>query len=114
MTTSRRKHARYAVALTAEIDAGAQTLGGTTHNVSMGGAAVIVPQAVVDGTHVRLTLIMTGDGVEDPEEDPLITDARVIWTAERDDGQTTVGLRFVEMAAGQSAHLGRFLEAIDA
>lgn len=61
---------------------------------------------------VQLALILTQDGIEDPNHEPLELQARVIWVAPHDGGGCMAGLRFVAVSAQQKAEIDRFLSAL--
>ena len=86
---------------------------GETRDVSSGGAKVQLDDAIEEGSSVALTLILTEDGIEDPNEDPFETEATVMWAAPTDTGGAMVGLRFGEMAGEQGRRLTRFLGALN-
>ena len=62
----KREHRRYRAAVTAEIEIDGDVVTGETRDMSVGGASAIVDNVVADGQQVALTLILTQDGVEDP------------------------------------------------
>jgi hypothetical protein len=108
---NRRKHARYAVAVAAELETSTDTLAGQTRDVSEGGASVMLDAALSEGSQLRLTLLLTQDGIEDPHEEPFETDATVSWAAPTDSGACLIGLRFAPPAPELLAKLKRFLAA---
>ena len=112
---NRRKHARYAVAVAAELEVSLQTSAdtfvGETRDVSEGGASVLLDAPLPEGSQVRLALLLTQDGVEDPHEEPFETEATVTWAAATDEGRCLVGLRFAPPAPSVLAKLKRFLAA---
>lgn len=109
---NRRQHTRYDAEVQAEIELEGDTLIGETRDISEGGVSVILPQPLDEGMHVELVLILTQDGIEDPNEEPFETRASVMWAAPTDDGQAMMGLRFEAVAGDQAARLGRFLSAL--
>jgi hypothetical protein len=115
MDHNRRKHTRFAVAIAAEIEAGGETLEAATRDLSEGGVSVLLPQrdadgpALAEGRSLSLTLILTQDGIEDPEETPFVGSASVMWSAPTDDGQALLGLRFAPLSASARARLQGFL-----
>ena len=74
--------------------------------------AVVLAQPVTEGSKVSLTLILTQDGIEDPDEDPFQTEASVMWAAPTDDDRLLVGLRYVAPPPAQVQRLKRFLAAV--
>jgi c-di-GMP-binding flagellar brake protein YcgR len=109
---NRRQHVRYNLAVTAEITSGDDTLIAETRDISVGGVSVLSSEALVEGSSVALSLILTQDGIEDPREEPLETRATVMWSAATESGATMVGLRFVQLSPEQRAHLERMLAAL--
>lgn len=109
---NRRAHKRYEAEVAAEIEIDGDVLVGETRDVSTGGAKVELRDALEEGSSVALTLILTEDGIEDPNEDPFEAEATVMWAAPTDAGGAMVGLRFGNMAGEQSARLTRFLDAL--
>ena len=115
---NRRKHSRYAVAIGAEIDAGGAAFEGETRDLSEGGVSVLLPEqaatepGLAEGKSVTLTLILTQDGVEDPEETPFARQASVMWSAPTDDGRFQLGLRFTALSADARGRLQRFLSKL--
>lgn len=107
-----RQFRRYQVAVTAELEIAGETCVGETRDVSMGGISVLTDRTVEDGRELELALILTQDGVEDPNEDPFEAQARVMWSAPTDDGRSMLGLRFVALVPEQTAQLQRFLTAL--
>jgi c-di-GMP-binding flagellar brake protein YcgR len=80
-----------------------------TRDISEGGVAVLLEQALPEGDTIELLLILTQDGIEDPNEEPFESSAHVMWSAEAEDGRTMVGLRFTKMQPSQRQRLDRFL-----
>jgi c-di-GMP-binding flagellar brake protein YcgR len=105
---SSRQHPRFPVRLAAEIDLDGRTIAASTQNVSVGGAALVLDAPIPDGRELRLTLVLTQDGIEDPDEEPLETKAKVAWT-KRQDAKVIAGLQFHVLAGPQRARLERFL-----
>ena len=83
-----------------------------TRDVSSGGVKVEIEGSVEEGSQIGLTLILTEDGIEDPNQDPFEGPATVMWTAPTDGGATMAGLRFGDLAADQSNRLTNFLAAL--
>lgn len=109
---NRRADRRFDAAVAAEVEVRGEMLEGQTSDISSGGVSVQLPAALPEGEGVRLTLILTQDGIEDPNEDPFDTTASVMWNAPSDTGQAMAGLRFVDLQAAQQAQLQRFLAAL--
>jgi c-di-GMP-binding flagellar brake protein YcgR len=111
MEQNRRQYQRFQVAVTAELDVAGDTWVGETRDVSLGGASVVVNCQIEEKQTIDLALILTQDGIEDPNEDPFETKANVMWSAPSDDGQFMIGLRFVELSPNKSEKLKRFIDA---
>ena len=109
---NRREHTRFGLALAAEVEVDGDLISGETRDVSEGGIAVILADALKEGSSIELSLILTEDGIEDANEEPFQTEAKVIWAAPTEDGQVMMGLRFVEVAPVEAQRLKRFLAAL--
>ena len=112
MPVNQRKHPRYPVEVAAEIEIGANVLVAATQNMSNGGVALVIDRALEEGTQVGLTLFLTQDGIEDPDEEPFVSKATIVWTAEREKGSFVCGANFAGLSAGQTKQLSRFLEKL--
>ena len=112
MGNEKRKHIRHEILVTAEISLEGRVLNARTRNLSSGGVAVVLGESVEEGTILQVSLFLTHDGFEDPDEDALIAEASVMWSAEQEDGRCAAGLRFEKIAPAQVARLGRFIAAI--
>lgn len=109
---NRRAHDRFEAEVAAEVEFEGEIFEGETRDVSMGGVKVLVGGAVDEGRSILLTLILTEDGIESPNEDPFETEATVMWAAPSDTGGSMLGLRFISVAPDQAKRLARFLDAI--
>ena len=109
---NRREHERYDAEVTAELDIGGDVLMAETRDVSSGGVKVEIEGEIEEGKEVGLTLILTEDGIEDPNQDPFEAPATVMWTAPTDGGVTMAGLRFGDLAADHNTRLTTFLAAL--
>ncbi|MBN1652714.1 MAG: PilZ domain-containing protein [Deltaproteobacteria bacterium] len=112
MQPNRRQYTRYQVAVAAEIEIEGETKIGETRDVSLGGASVSIDCQLEEERVVELALILTEDGIEDPDEEPFETRAKVIWSAPCDDGRFVIGIRFVQLGDEKTAQLKRFIEAM--
>jgi c-di-GMP-binding flagellar brake protein YcgR len=112
VSTEQRKHERYPVEVAAEIHAGPDVSVASTHDISTGGVSLVLDHALGEGQKIKLTLFLTQDGIEDPDEDPFEAQATVMWSAERDGGSHTAGVRFDKIGPAQQKHLARFLSAL--
>jgi c-di-GMP-binding flagellar brake protein YcgR len=110
--SEQRQHTRYPVQVTAEVFLRGETTVAATKDLSSGGAALVLPRKLEEGVTVQLTLFLTQDGIEDPDEEPFEASATVVWGAPRDDGAYIVGLRFDELTTAGKQRLGRFLAAV--
>jgi c-di-GMP-binding flagellar brake protein YcgR len=112
VSTEQRQFPRYPVEVAAEIHVGKEVAVAATRDISSGGVSLIIDHPLGEGQKINLTLFLTQDGIEDPDEDPFEAQATVMWSAERDGGSFTAGIRFDKVTPAQNAHLGRFLTAI--
>jgi c-di-GMP-binding flagellar brake protein YcgR len=112
MSINRRQAQRYAAAVAAEVDVDGEIYPGETRDVSIGGVSVVVEAVLQEGQKYALTLILTQDGIEDPNEEPFEAHAQVMWAAPTESGECLAGLRFVATAASATARLNRFLSAL--
>jgi c-di-GMP-binding flagellar brake protein YcgR len=109
---NRRQHTRYNVAVAAEVTQGDDTVEGETRDISAGGVSVMLSMPLQEGGTVALSLILTQDGIEDPNEEPFETRASVMWCAGLENGVAMSGLRFTDVAPAQRKRLERFLSLI--
>lgn len=110
---NRRQHKRYDAEVAAEIEIDGEVWEGETHDISAGGASAAFGVEVTDGATVALTLILTQDGIEDPNQEPFEAPATIMWSAPTDEGETMVGLRFGELKGAQATRLQQFLAALE-
>ena len=109
---NRREHVRHVASVAAEIEHAGQTLEGETRDISEGGVSVVFAVAPPDGSKIVLTLILTQDGIEDPDHEPFSGPATVMWSAPQDDGRTMMGVRFAAVSPGQKKLLSFFFSAL--
>ena len=109
---NRRAHVRFQVAVAAEIIRDGETLTAETRDISAGGVAVLLAQALPEGETIELMLILTQDGIEDASEEPFEARAHVMWSAPTEDGPTMIGLRFANLPPAQRQRLERFLVVV--
>jgi c-di-GMP-binding flagellar brake protein YcgR len=109
---NRRAHVRYEASVAAEIEHRGETQEGETRDISEGGASVVFAAAFPDGAEIALTLILTQDGIEDPDHEPFSAPATVAWSAPQDDGRTMMGVRFAAISPEQKKQLAVFLAAL--
>ncbi len=113
MSIEHRRDRRYSVELAAEIDVRGEVLMAATSNVSVGGVALVIDRQLPEGGVVALTLFLTQDGIEDPDEQPFEVRAKVQWATEQDAGGWIAGVRFEKVSDTQRAHLERFLGKLE-
>lgn len=109
---NRRAADRFEAEVAAEVEIDGELFEGETRDVSASGVRVLIGATIDEGSAVLLTLILTEDGIEDPDEDPFEAEATVMWAAPSDNGGAMLGLRFSDVAADQATRLQRFLGAI--
>lgn len=112
MSTEHRRHPRYAIEVAAEVTLGSRVLAAATQNVSEGGVGLVLEEPLDEGAEVGLTLFLTQDGIEDPDELPFETRAMVAWAAPNDVGTHVAGVRFAAVSEAQRAQLTRFLRLV--
>lgn len=112
MSADNRQHPRYAVEVAAEVTMGTRTIAGATQNVSEGGVGLVLDEPLAEGATLQLTLFLTQDGIEDPDEEPFEVRASVAWTKPHEQGLHVIGVRFASVSAVQRAQLARFLAAL--
>ena len=110
MSIEHRQHQRIDAKLSAEIAREDGIFTAVTRNLSVGGAALECERAMKDGETVRMSLFLVVDGIEDARTPPLIVMARVMWTANGDDGSHTAGVKFEQMSDAQKQWLDKFLK----
>src|SRR5262245_28832755 len=110
---NRRKHQRYRAAVAAEVEIDFETYEGETRDLSEGGASVLLRAPLKDGMELNLTLFLTEDGIESPDEEPLMLQAQVIWLGEPKKGAVLAGLRFIAMSPENNARLASLLSALE-
>jgi c-di-GMP-binding flagellar brake protein YcgR len=113
MTVDNRKFQRFAVELAAEVEIRGEMVVASTQNVSAGGVGIVVDREVKEGAEIAVTLFLTQDGIEDPDENPFEAKAVVQWAAVQDAGTWIAGVRFAAVSPNQRAQLERFLHKLD-
>ena len=106
-----RESRRYAVAVAAEVILDGMPVAAQTNNVSTGGVGLVLDQPVPEGGDLSVTLFLTQDGIEDPDEEPFEAVASVMWAGPRDDGSHSAGLQFANLSPAKALLLKRFLHA---
>lgn len=112
--SEQRRFERIPVELAGEMLVKGEHVHVATDNLSEGGVGLLLEHTVPDGTKIDLTLFLTQDGIEDPDEEPFEAKCVVRWTGERDDGMFLVGVQFESLDTERRAQLHRFLEALAA
>jgi c-di-GMP-binding flagellar brake protein YcgR len=112
MSVENRKHPRYLVEIAAEITIGPNVWAGAAQNISEGGVGLVIEHALEEGATIGVTLFLTQDGIEDPDQEPFEVHAQVSWCAPRDEGTHVAGVRFAPLSPAQRAHLQRFIAAL--
>ena len=107
-----RAHPRYVVAIRGEVEHEGDTLAAETENLSTGGVGLLLRRAIPDGAMVSVTLFLTQDGFEDPDEPSLSTKAAVRWSKPGEAERHVVGLQFATLGGQQKAQLERFLALV--
>lgn len=112
MSQDQRQHQRVDVEVAGEVVVDGDVIGASTKNLSAGGVALLLDREVPDGLELTLTLFLTQDGIEDPDQEPLEGPATVRWVAEREDGRFFVGLQFGALEGPAQERLEHFLKTI--
>lgn len=110
--SEQRKFERIPVELAGEMLVKGEHVHVATNNLSEGGVGLLLEHTLPEGTKLELTLFLTQDGIEDPDEEPFESACVVRWTGERDDGMFMVGVQFESLDASRQGQLHRFLEAL--
>lgn len=113
MSVEHRKHRRFPVELAAEVQVRGETVVASTQNVSSGGAGLVVDREMKAGAELAVTLFLTQDGIEDPDEQPFEAKAIVQWATVQSAGTWVTGVKFHPVSPGQKALLERFLTKLD-
>ena len=109
---NRRKHQRFRAAVAAEIEIDGELYEGETRDLSSAGASLLLRAPLVEGMQISLTLFLTEDGIEAPDEDALVLQAQVMWVSEPKRGVVLSGVRFVTPGAPEEQRLARMLSAL--
>jgi hypothetical protein len=106
MSSDARAHPRYALEVDAEVRTSSGNLPARTRDVSRGGLALVLPDALPLGTEVMLNLALVFD--EETFSEPLLLRARVVWCTRLAD-KHQIGTTFVSMTNEQRAYLDMFM-----
>jgi c-di-GMP-binding flagellar brake protein YcgR len=110
---NRRKHQRFQAAVAAEVEIGAELYEGETRDLSRGGASVWMRAPLSDGMQISLTLFLTEDGIESPDEESLTLQAHVVWLSSEKQGAVLAGLRFETPSEADAQRLENLLAALE-
>src|SRR5690349_24666915 len=106
MSSDSRAHPRYALEVDAEVRTQTGTIPARTRDVSRGGLALTLPEALPLGTELTLNLALVFD--EETFSEPLLVRARVVWCTRIAD-KHQIGTTFVAMTNEQRAYLDMFM-----
>jgi hypothetical protein len=109
---NRRKHQRFRAAVAAEIEIDGELYEGETRDLSNAGASLLLRAPLTDGMQVTLTLFLTEDGIETPDEEPLNLQAQVMWVSEARQGSVLAGMRFTPPSPEDAKRLTQLLAAL--
>jgi len=104
-----RAYPRYEIRIGAEIQAGEKMITAMTKNLSLGGVALVLDRALLEGINVLVTLFVVLDDVEDSATEPFEIGARVAWCRRMGPETYEVGLAFEAMSPQRQAFLRRYL-----
>ncbi|MEP6860239.1 MAG: PilZ domain-containing protein [Deltaproteobacteria bacterium] len=105
-----REHPRYAHEAAATFHIGAKDVEGRTQNVSRGGLAATVDEALPVGTDIEVSLVLVFEN--NVHSEPLRVPARCVWSTEVDNGHQ-VGIMFRALTAELVGYLQIFLKYLD-
>ena len=105
-------HQRFRAAVAAEVEIDAELYEGETRDLSRGGASLWLRAPLSDGMRLALTLFLTEDGIEAPDEEPLTLLAQVVWLSAGKQGAPLAGVRFIDPKAEDIVRLERLLQAL--
>lgn len=89
---------------------GEEAVEGRTQNVSRGGLAATVDQALPVGNDIEVSLVLVFEN--DVHSEPLRVPARCVWSTEVDNGHQ-VGIMFRALNAELVGYLSIFLKYLD-
>lgn len=108
----RRQHHRLTVRMSAEIRTERAMFTATTRDLSEGGAGLVTDRALIEGEEIALGLFLVVDDVEE-HIPPLWVVARVAWSAEKDHGEHSAGVRFQVITDEQKQWLRQILSSLE-
>jgi hypothetical protein len=109
MSAERRVHKRYDLHLSAEVNTGEREFTAVTRDVSAGGCCVESAYRLEEGAHVKMSLFVVVDGIEDTSMAPLQVASRVQWAVENEEAAAVArhlaGVKFEGATDQQTAWL---------
>lgn len=93
----KRQHPRVEVSLAVELRHDGTLYIARAQDLSEGGAGLLLRKAIPEDVEVSVSLVLSEDGIADPDQPPLECAARVMWTAEQSPGAISAGIRFVNL-----------------
>ena len=109
-TTTSREHPRYAHDAAVTFHVGGAEIEGRMQNVSRGGLAATVDEALPVGTDIEVSLVLVFEN--DVQSEPLRVPARCVWSTEVDEGHQ-VGIMFRALDKELVGYLQIFLKYLD-
>ena len=106
MSSDSRAHPRYALEVDAEVRTQTGVIPARTRDVSRGGLALVLAEALPLGTELTLNLALVFD--EETFSEPLLLRARVVWCTRIAD-KHQIGTTFIAMTNEQRAYLDMFM-----
>jgi CheY-like chemotaxis protein len=100
----RRGSERYSIDLAVVTSDGHRTVDGHITNLSVDGARLVLPEAIAEGTRLRVTITP-----DDTGGDPLELDAQIVWAQPRD-GETVAGASFPAVSEELRGRLARLTQ----
>jgi len=112
MSIDQRRAERVDVNVAAEVYTGSGVLEASTRNLSSSGICLDTDVALPEENVIGISIFLTEEGIEDPDEEPLNLKAQVVWCSERDDGGFSAGCRFDDLKEENQQKLNHFLTAV--
>lgn len=110
MTESENRRApRFEISVSAEVSMGKHVIPMQTKNLSETGVCLVGRTPLPEGGEVTLNLILTEDGIEDPDAPPLQVGASVIWASPGNDDDHLAGCHFSDLDGDKVRILQTFL-----
>jgi hypothetical protein len=108
----RRKFPRYVIELAAEVYLKEDILFAATKDLSEGGICLDIERELTPGSILGLSLLLTLEGIQIAEEEPLDLKAKIVWCQRKDEEIFTVGAQFIDITSLQKKRLKKFLEIL--